>query len=164
MSDPFEGLEHTLGGDDNLVTMHDDFAGRFSDPIAARQYIRAGKATVTMKSSKTGQRFTFRVRAARDGAVHFVDVLNGSDNESSYAYLGILRRDMYQHGRKSRVGDTAASVVAFKWAWAQLAKGRLPTALEIWHAGVCGRCGRKLTVPESVAAGLGPECAGKVGA
>lgn len=163
MSDPFAGLDSTLD-DEHLVHQHEPLAGRFDDPIAARQYMRAGKATVTVKSTKTGARFTFRVRAAPNGAVHFVDVLNGADNESSYAYLGCLRRDMYQHGRKSKVGDTAASVVAFKWVWQQLARGRMPSTLEIWHEGVCGRCGRKLTVPESVAAGLGPECAGKVGA
>jgi len=30
--------------------------------------------------------------------------------------------------------------------------------LEIWHEGRCGRCNRKLTVPASIALGIGPEC------
>ena len=42
-------------------------------------------------------------------------------------------------------------------------KAALPKTVEVWHEGICGRCGRKLTVPESVERGLGPECAGLVG-
>ncbi len=30
--------------------------------------------------------------------------------------------------------------------------------IEIWHDGICGRCGRKLTTPESISTGYGPEC------
>jgi len=28
----------------------------------------------------------------------------------------------------------------------------------VFHEGACGRCGRTLTVPESIASGFGPEC------
>src|SRR5882672_9405186 len=34
--------------------------------------------------------------------------------------------------------------------------------IEIWHSGSCGRCGRTLTVPESVLSGFGPECINKM--
>jgi hypothetical protein len=34
---------------------------------------------------------------------------------------------------------------------------------EVYHEGRCGRCNRKLTVPESIETGLGPECASKLG-
>ena len=37
--------------------------------------------------------------------------------------------------------------------------GNLPPALEVWHEGRCGRCGRKLTTPQSVETGFGPVCA-----
>jgi hypothetical protein len=33
----------------------------------------------------------------------------------------------------------------------------------VWHEGRCGRCGRKLTVPESIESGFGPECASILG-
>jgi hypothetical protein len=36
--------------------------------------------------------------------------------------------------------------------------GVLGRLLEVWHEGRCGRCGRALTVPESVERGIGPEC------
>jgi hypothetical protein len=28
----------------------------------------------------------------------------------------------------------------------------------VWHEGSCARCGKKLTVPESIESGFGPEC------
>ena len=31
----------------------------------------------------------------------------------------------------------------------------LPTFIEIWHEGKCGKCGRTLTVPDSIINGLG---------
>jgi hypothetical protein len=34
--------------------------------------------------------------------------------------------------------------------------------VEFWHEGKCCRCGRKLTVPASIASGIGPECATKI--
>jgi hypothetical protein len=51
----------------------------------------------------------------------------------------------------------AMVTIAFGWAW------RHPDSdkLEVWHEGRCGRCGRRLTVPESIESGLGPECATK---
>jgi hypothetical protein len=52
---------------------------------------------------------------------------------------------------------------AFDWMWTHLLRDAIPGMLEIWHEGRCGRCSRKLTVPESLKSGFGPECAGKVG-
>jgi hypothetical protein len=39
----------------------------------------------------------------------------------------------------------------------------MPDGVVIWHEGRCGRCGRRLTVPESIESGYGPECIGKIG-
>jgi hypothetical protein len=126
---------------------------------------------VTLVSKKTGARFTYKLKASDDEKAFFVGVLTGNDNETSYSYLGRIARrpggeDVYFHGRKNaKYGDIsrdAPSAVAFQWTWNALTTGRLPSSLEIYHSGSCGRCGRKLTVPESILSGLGPECAGKV--
>jgi hypothetical protein len=36
------------------------------------------------------------------------------------------------------------------------------TGWKVHHEGRCGRCGRTLTVPESIESGIGPECAKKM--
>jgi hypothetical protein len=123
----------------------------------------------------------------------FVSLLNGPDNERSYQYMGMLvpvlvsersiddpppgsiadsMRDeattinnhyKFVNTRGSRVQLDAPSAVAFMWVLAMLDAGHMNEDVEIWHAGKCGMCGRKLTVPSSIEAGIGPECASKGG-
>lgn len=129
---------------------------------AVKTFALAGKATLTFRSKKTGTRFTYKV-TLKDGSPAFVSVLTGSDNEGDFTYLGtIFEGADYKHGKKSRISEAAPSAKAFAWVWERVARGVLPEGIEVWHEGRCGRCGRKLTVPESVESGLGPECAGKV--
>jgi hypothetical protein len=147
--------------------------GRMEDPKAILSFMIAGKATVTLVSLKTSDRFTYKVRLApkakpTDADCWFVSLLNGPDNYLNYAYIGIIRRGddgklFFKWTSKSRVGEAALSVRGFKWAIVYFADGRMPKNLEVWHEGKCGRCGRKLTVPESISSGFGPECVGKVG-
>lgn len=132
----------------------------------ALSYILAAKvnrasATVTLRSQRTGARFTYKISASEDQKLRFVKVLVGQDNESSYAYLGIINEQgAFRTTAKSKISSSAPSAVAFDWTLKALVAGRDPH-VEIFHAGKCGRCGRKLTVPESIEIGLGPECAEK---
>jgi len=131
--------------------------------IDINKFALAGNATFTVTSKKSGTRFTFKVRQKDPTTPHFVSLLNGSDNESSYCFLGsIFNGDKYFHGRKSRVTPEAPSAKAFVWVWNHRDDADLTEKIEIHHEGKCCRCGRKLTVPSSIESGLGPECAGKV--
>jgi hypothetical protein len=143
-----------------------------------RAFVLAGNATITLVSKKTGARYTYRVREvpadpgrAPGPVSHFVHVLTDPDNERGYTYLGnVYTRASgvsYSHGRKSRIEPNAPSARGFNWLFDRVMDhGEAPEAadLEVWHEGRCGRCGRKLTVPESIARGIGPECAGKAAA
>ncbi len=126
------------------------------------KFATAGNATVTIVNPTTGNRFTYKLRQKTndDGSVtpHFVSVLNGSDNESDYTYIGFIRDGVtfIYGGAKARAGRDAPSVRAFEWFWRHVGD---PTPAEVWHEGRCGKCGRKLTVPESIERGLGPTCA-----
>ena len=131
-------------------------------------FLLAGNAVVTFQSRKTENRFTYRIRLApaRSGDTgvppHFVSVLTGSNNDGDYTYLGcVFDRVKYVHGKKSRIAPDAPSAVAFSWVWARLTEGRMPETLAVYHEGRCGRCGRRLTTPESIATGLGPVCVNK---
>lgn len=148
---------------------------QFNDPESALAYILAGRATFTVISRKTGVRFTYRVKLAPTGSdparnrPWFVSVLTGPENESAYTYLGNIWpnakvRVDYTLGRKSSVKADAPSNRAFDWLIRALRADKLPETVEIWHSGRCGRCGRLLTVPASIEAGIGPECAMKLAA
>jgi len=138
-------------------------AAQLASGEQARAFVLAGRAIFTLVSAKTGARFTYRVSAPKDGGdIHFVSVLTGPNNTQDYEYLGIVRDGRFGLTRASRISADAPSAKAFAWAWPRIARGELPEQLQVWHEGRCGRCGRALTVPESIAAGLGPECAGRM--
>lgn len=139
-----------------------DMRGQLTESSHVETYALAGNATITVKSLKTGQHFTYRIRQPKtaDG-IWFVSLMNGPDNESNYAYIGQVYADKrYQHGRKSKISADSPAARAFNWLWQVVRAGKLDAVpVEVWHEGRCGRCNRKLTVPESVERGLGPECA-----
>lgn len=152
---------------------------------AIEDFIFAGNATFTLVSKKTGVRFTYRVKVKKydqkrlhlvtdpvkkaqevSEAVYFLNLLRGPSNETDYSYMGVLRKDPVRYfwtAASGKVGRLAPAYKALGW-FVDAAKNRrdvLGSQLEVWHEGRCGRCGRKLTVPGSIAAGLGPECAGR---
>ena len=138
--------------------------GRLTEWADIHRFVFAGSATFTLRSVETGARFTYKVRRAkeenRSGTVpYFVSLLRGPSNEEDYAYMGIVDERGFHPTAKSRVGPEAASHRAFQFLLARMKAGGAPCAtMEFWHEGRCCRCGRKLTVPESVQDGVGPEC------
>lgn len=136
-------------------------AHRITGSADARTFITAGNAYLTLRSARTGTRYTYRVSKHKSVAgLFFVSTLYGSDNTGDYAYLGIIRDNQFSLTSKSRFDMDSPQFKAFSWAWQQLWRNdTLPDVLELWHEGRCGKCGRLLTVPESIANGIGPECA-----
>lgn len=130
-----------------------------------KNFLLAGNAIFTV-SNGDGLHYTFNVvRKEFDSNVrYFVNLLTGADNTSDYTYIGMLNPetgDVFPT-RASRfdVGSTPMRVA--KWAVRQVMLEReLPEGYAIQHAGRCGRCGKMLTTPESIATGLGPVCVEK---
>lgn len=141
------------------------------DAAARRAYALSGRAIFTLVGRES--RFTYQVVAApalpnATALMWFVSVLVGPDNGTDYQYLGTIavgvgediERATYRHGRKSKIGKDARSNVAFAWCWERLDELDRH-GVEFWHAGKCGRCGKRLTDPESISTGLGPVCGGR---
>lgn len=125
----------------------------------AIKFIFAGNSTSTFLNTRSDNRFTFKVKKAKDSDLYFVSVLTSPD---IYTYMGTISNGLYKHGRKSTIFDTAQSVKVFEYVLKNLMKLSLPSFIEIWHEGKCGKCGRTLTVPDSIINGLGPECYKKI--
>jgi hypothetical protein len=135
-----------------------DFRGMLA-PGTRRAYALAGRATITMVGKSA--RFTYRIKQAmkddKPVDMWFVSLLTGPDNYQDYQYIGVLRGEEAKFGltAKSKLSSDAPGVQAMIW----ISRNWESLAMEVWHEGVCGRCGRKLTVPESIALGIGPVCA-----
>ncbi len=150
--------------------------GPLTDWPAVQEFLFAGNAIITLKSLRTDVRFTYKVRAKKEDAarvaagtmpeleaVHFVNLLRGPDNTADFTYMGVLRRPgrFFHTAASGKVSRAAPSYKALLWALDAMRcrrEGVLGRSLEVWHEGRCGRCGRLLTVPDSVRVGLGPEC------
>jgi hypothetical protein len=127
----------------------------------------AGHAKLTLSSLKTGARYTFQINQAKDRATGerqkrwFVSLLSGPDNNSDYQYVGMITEDhQFVLTKASRFAADSLPVRGFNFFWQHAGSDRMPPQMEIRHSGHCGRCGRTLTVPESIDSGIGPICMG----
>lgn len=155
---------------------NDSFRGRLYQARQIKDYATAGYATLTIRSKETETRYTYKIRQPlpensdpkfkNKGPIWFVSVLVGSDNENSFEYIGQIRSNLvFDHGQKSwiKADDPRVTAFAWFWHWVRLEKQENVDKVEVWHEGRCAKCGRKLTVPESIESGFGPECARRRG-
>lgn len=136
----------------------------------SKQFILAGDAvfTVELPAGAEKPHYTYRVQKVeandRWPESFFVKLLTGPDNTSDYTYLGKLdpTAPRLVLTGKSKLPAEALPVrllnriLARVWAGDHAAYEQHGYATH--HEGRCGRCGRALTVPESVESGFGPEC------
>lgn len=144
---------------------------RFEDYAACRAYALGGRALLTLKSKRTGKHFTYRItKAPRHRASYgnaekwFVAVIHDGDNNGRGRYLGAIDPVRgFVATQASPSGGATASLAfrGFAWFWRYVERHELPDRCEAWHEGTCGRCGRRLTHPESIETGIGPICAEK---
>lgn len=128
----------------------------------ARKFALAGNATFTLVSEDTQKRFTYRMsKCDKNAALYFIEVLVGSDNVSDYRYCGCYNNDTCKFTptvsyRNSPTYAWPASLRAIQYFLCNI--DNLSCKLHMYHEGKCARCGRKLTTPESITRGIGPEC------
>ena len=122
----------------------------------ALSFILGGNSTFTCLNVKTSNRFTFKVSKHKKDNIYFVKVLTGTDQ---YTYIGVIdKSSVYKHSSKSSIKPDSQSAKVFNYIYNMLKLNLLPDFIEIWHSGLCGKCGKKLTVPSSIKSGFGPDC------
>ena len=133
-----------------------------------------GTITVLLRN---GKHFTYRVHTVKKGDLEgkrIVALLNGPDNNSNYKGFGFVvpeRANVAANGQHPNWVDVPDSQDIAIWkkcrseAFEKHAKLLLGHAnehvVEWMQEGRCMKCGRKLTTPESLKAGIGPVCAGR---
>ena len=123
-----------------------------------QKFCFGGQATFTLESKETGQHYTFRILKREFGmnVYWFAYVLN---NSNQYTYMGkLISRRTLQFTEKSKFTWDAPSVKALCWFLRALGAGVIPNSVIVYHSNKCGRCGRELSSPSSIRAGIGPEC------
>lgn len=133
-----------------------------------KRFIVGGRAIMTLESKRTGRWFTFKIKKAKkdeEKSPFFVSVLTGSDNESSYTYMGtIFQNDgklKFSLTKNSKISKDALSYKAFSFFFNLLINDKLHEEIIVYHRGLCSVCGKSLTQPESLKSGVGPICSGR---
>lgn len=141
---------------------------KFNSLTDAKEFALAGNAILTLESLRTGNHFTYKIKAKdvagpiradyKPGQIHFVSLLaQGNADEGQFVYLGMINSSGEFFATKaSRDQEASPSFKAFRFFWNS---AELHCELVVRHEGHCGRCGRTLTHPESIDLGIGPECA-----
>lgn len=164
-----------------------EMAGMLKNKKAVQDFIFAGSAIFTIRNNDTGNRFTYKIKQSkRQKDKFFVSNLRGPEVYASMgAIIGPGRKYFLPFDYKDKRTDAAKewslnNETPFDWAGYDKEKmpvsmkafmwflnwymsndpkhAEFPKNIEIWHEGVCGRCGRRLTVPSSIETGFGPEC------
>jgi len=127
------------------------------------EFVIAGRAVFTVHNANN-EHYTFKVThkeaSGKFQETWFVNLLTGPDNTSDYTYIGMMDKACnFRLTKGSKLSEDSKPVKVFKWAMKVIGgNSQLPEGYGIKHEGACGRCGRALTVPESLDNGIGPEC------
>lgn len=143
-------------------------AHQFTDLSEVERFVFAGNALLTVVSRRSGNRMTFKFRRPKEEGRPRPTWVSLAAGDAVGQFLGTVWGDHGAHeirrSGKVSVSDAANAPRLLAWIMACL-DGKVADPLgqaEFWHEGRCGRCGRTLTVPESIATGLGPECSGRL--
>jgi hypothetical protein len=142
-----------------------DIAGkRYSVKVVEdiQNFIFAGHSIFTIESEVSKVWYTFKMEhPKKDTNTFFVSVLRGPDNTDSYSYVGMVKKNekFFTLTKASKYKEDSTCVKAFGFFFRNLMKNYLHPEMNFYHMGYCGRCGRPLTVPDSVQRGIGPVCA-----
>lgn len=125
--------------------------------------LRTHNATITIENPQTGGHRTFKIHTARKGGLagkRIISLLSGSDNERDYIGFGFVWSQENSWG--INVWKSKDSPLMRKYVDMVTHPEGYPQC-EYHVSTVCRRCNRKLTTPESITSGIGPECASKEG-
>lgn len=126
-------------------------------------YVFGGRAIITIVSNKTQTHFTYKFVASKNGK-------NSAGNDVGNFVVYTLVGKKYLpfgkvvwYGKKfiyipGYVPKSWVRYKAFMWVWRHIINKVFPKGVYIWREDKCCVCGKRLTHPESIVKGIGPEC------
>ena len=140
-------------GTENSDRRHYSYLGTVADGAYTYAGPRAAVAGLAAVAAETGDRWLAGFCASL-----------AARNELTDRQKDVLRERCRKHGVvTAAVPFDDVRARGFAWFWRILNGGTFPATFEIWHEGRCAACARRLTVPQSIATGLGPDCADRLG-
>jgi len=118
------------------------------------RFIYAGRANFTIEDKEFDTKLVVYVKENKTiPGLYWV--------RSNEQFLGTIfqSRFIIKDNEQNRLNRKAHAFMRF---FILMLTNRLPETIVVYHHGTCGRCRRKLTDPESITTGIGPECVKKL--
>lgn len=129
-----------------------------------KQFLLGGKSYFTVENDETKNHLTYKiVKAENSETTFFVNVCHAY-NEYNFIGTIFLSKDgtdiTFRKSKKLKQDEQQTSVAVIIYIINHyLIADRPNLSMKFYHHGVCCKCGRTLTTPESVKNGIGPYCA-----
>ena len=147
------------------VNMYHVSMSKFMSASDIQHYIQGGHGVCTIENPYSLNKYTYAFRKPvheEDFAegVAFVYVKSGRN----FMYVGMMEPDMkFRKTRKSKYDTDSPEFKGAKYICDCARIKNFHIRMNIYHEGICGCCGRKLTDPSSIRLGIGPGCRRKLG-
>mgnify|MGYP006875944118 CR=1 FL=1 len=159
------------------------YANNPCDDVSAIQlYVTGGNAIFTLVSPATRRRYTYKmVRSKSSDRQYEIRLLQGDDLTSleAWHFIGRFYDELPLTANYPRIWFKSYGWCYYPGHWITVRDGLLYSdqaiawlllrtseylkkGCQFWMSDRCARCGRLLTVPESIKTGFGPKCGGKI--
>lgn len=118
---------------------------------------KIANGTYTLHNTKKNTHRTFKIHTVRKGELigkRIVSLLTGNDNENAYTSFGFFNNNGI-FVWKSKQTETFINYADFLF---KMLNGAKCDTVKVLCEKTCLICNRKLTHPESIESGIGPEC------
>ena len=140
------------------VSFHHENSHQLEGHEAVWNYIKGGHGVVTLQSP-SGKHYTYCFKKPKNPEKFDLFTLFAYciEGKHQYRYVGMLSRKGF---RKTTNSEYEVDSEQFKGARfiVKMALHDFDTPMVLYHEGVCSCCGKKLTKPESIIRGIGPQC------
>lgn len=126
--------------------------------IDIRDYIHGGHGVVTLEAP-SGEYYTycFKKPHAEDKFKEGTLFAYCIEGKNQYNYVGMYDLKSFRRTTHSDYEEDSPQFKGAKYIIYMSLKD-FNTPMKLYHEGVCCLCGKKLTKPESIERGIGPEC------
>ena len=146
-----------------MSTMYHELSAELLGHEAIRNYISGGKGIVTLQSP-TGVHHTYKFSKPKlpDNFSEDTRFVYHLEKDKSWTYVGMNSSNSFRTTQRSKFPRNSPEFKGASYIIKMANTPHLQTKMRLFHEGVCGVCGRRLTTPESIMYGIGPKCRKKV--
>jgi hypothetical protein len=134
-----------------------------------KNYVLGGNGVVTLTSDVSGEHHTYSFQSPHDNSysdkkfdadVIFIRTLV---NDGEWVYVGMYKGGRFKLTAKSNFKVDSPIVKGVAYIFKMIINpDYADERMHLLHEGICCRCGRPLTNPESIELGIGPVCMDKM--